>query len=333
MTVTVDIQPSHATATQPPRNRRVVAVAYQGLCSFEFGVATELFALERPELDVDWYEFAVVSVDPPPLRCTGGLTLDAPTDLSAIADAGTVVLPGWRNRREAPPDALLDALREAHANGARLMSICSGVFVLAATGLLDGLSATTHWRYVEDLAEAHPTIDVRPDVLYVDNGALLTSAGSAAGIDLGLHLIRRDHGQAVANQVARRLVLPPHRDGGQAQFVDQPVQVDPAQSLAPVLEWTLAHLDQPLTVASLANRAAMSERTLARRFRADVGVTPLRWINRQRVLRAQELLATTSLGVDVIAQRCGFASAATLRHHFSREAHTSPTAYRRSFQG
>lgn len=314
-------------------NRRVVAVAYDGLCAFEFGVAAELFGLDRPELDVDWYSFAVVSVDSGPLRTLGGLSLEAPTDLALVADAGTVVLPGWRDPAERPPAALLDALRTAHDRGARLMSICSGVFILAATGLLDGQAATTHWRYTDRLRRAHPAIDVRPDVLYVDNGSILTSAGSAAGLDLGLHLIRRDHGADITNQVARRLVIPPQRAGGQAQFIADPVVEEATTSLGPTMDWARARLGQPLTVADLAANANMSPRTFARRFSQEVGVTPHRWLTRQRVAAAQRLLETTTAPIETVAARCGFGTAAGLRHHFGRETKTTPSDYRASFGG
>ncbi|MCP4223896.1 MAG: transcriptional regulator FtrA, partial [Actinomycetia bacterium] len=314
-----------------PPNRTVVAVAYDGLCAFEFGVAAELFGLVRPELGIDWYEFQVVSVDPGPLRTLGGMTMSAPCDLTLVAAAGTVVLPGWRDPDEMPPRKLIDALLRAHASGARLLSICSGVFVLAATGLLDGQAATTHWRYTDQLQAAYPRIDVQPDVLYVDNGAVLTSAGSAAGLDLGLHLIRRDHGSEVANQVARRLVVAPHRDGGQAQFIANPVSGENHLSLAPTMDWAINHLNRPLTVADLAGHASMSQRTFARRFRRDTGRSPHRWLTQQRVLRAQHLLETTSHGIDVIATEAGFGSAANLRHHFERETLTTPTRYRSTF--
>lgn len=325
-------RPSAPAPAAGPPNRRVVAVAYDGLCTFEFGVATELFGLARPELDVPWYEFDVVSVDPGPLRALGGLRLEAGTDVGRIAAAGTVVLPGWRDRAEPPPVALLDALRAAHGAGARIMSICSGVFALAATGLLDGLAATTHWRYTDELRRRHPAIEVRPDVLYVDNGQLLTSAGSAAGIDLGLHLIRRDHGTAVANQVARRLVVAPHRDGGQAQFIGAPVAPAGSPTLAPTADWVEHHLTEELTVAQMARHAAMSPRTFARRFRADFGVTPHHWLVQRRVARAKELLETTDSSIEQIAQACGFGGAALLRHHFQAEALTSPRAYRNAFR-
>ncbi len=314
-----------------PQNRSVVAVVYDGLCAFEFGVAAELFGLARPELDVDWYDFSVVSVDEGPLRTLGGATLTASTDLSAVERAGTVVLPGWRDPAEPPPEPLLGAIRSAHGRGARVMSICSGVFVLAATGLLDGRSATTHWRHVERLRVGYPRIRVEPGVLYVDNGSILTSAGSAAGIDAGLHLIRRDHGARVANAVARRLVVPPHRDGGQAQFIDRPVGSDDAPALGAILQWALEHLHEPLTVESLAARSHMSTRTFARRFREATGTTPHRWLTRNRVLRAQELLETTRLGIDEIAALTGLGSAANLRHHFVRIARTTPSRYRAAF--
>lgn len=313
------------------RNDTVVAVAYDGLCAFEFGVATELFGLDRPELDIDWYDFSVVSIDEGPLRTLGGVTLSAPTDLGQIVEAGTIVLPGWRDPSEVPPQRLVDALVAAHADGARIMSICSGVFVLAATGLLDGQAATTHWRYTDQLQSMYPGVDAQPAVLYVDNGQTMTSAGSAAGLDLGLHLIRRDFGAAVANQVARRLVISPQRDGGQAQFITTPTVVQAAPDLARTLEWAVKNLGDALTVTKLADHAAMSGRTFARRFVSEVGQSPHAWLTRQRVLRAQEMLETTSLSIDVIAAECGLGSAANLRNHFEREMRTTPSGYRSMF--
>lgn len=315
----------------PPKNRSVVAVAYDGLCAFEFGVATELFGLARPELDVEWYDFAVVSTDPTPLRTLGGVEMHAPTNFEAIEAAGTVVLPGWRDPAEPAPLRLLDAIRSAHTGGARIMSICSGVFVLAATGLLDGKSATTHWRYVKRLQADYPSIDVEPEVLYIDNGSTLTSAGSAAGIDLGLHLIRRDYGPSVANTVARRLVVPPHRDGGQAQYITQPIASEEAPTLSATIDWALEHLREQLTVETLAAHAHMSTRTFTRRFSDATGTTPHRWLTQNRVLRAQELLETTQLTVDEIATRTGLGSAANLRHHFERATQTTPSRFRAAF--
>ena len=312
-------------------NRSVVAVAYDGLCTFEFGVTTELFGLDRPELDVDWYDFSVIAAETGPLRATGGLTMQAPHDMSAVARAGTIVLPGWRDIEEEPPAALIDALVRAHRNGARIMSICSGVFILAATGLLDSQAATTHWRYTDALQARYPLIDVRPDVLYVDNGKVLTSAGSAAGLDLGLHLIRRDYGADVANSVARRLVIAPQRDGGQAQFINVPAAPDESMALAPTMAWALERLDDALSVEQLARHAAMSPRTFARRFRTEAGVSPHQWVTKQRVLRAQQLLETTNHSIDTVAHTCGFGSAATLRHHFQQNVQTTPSRYRARF--
>lgn len=314
--------------------RQAVAIAYDGLCLFEFGVATELFGLPRPELDVDWYDFRTISVDAAPITALGGIRLEADHDLDAIATAGTIVIPGWKGADVEPPAELLDALRLAHAREARIMTICSGVFALAATGLLDGLEATTHWRYTDALQSQYPAIRVVPDVLFVDNDQLLTSAGSAAGLDLGLHLIRRDHGADIANRVARRLVLPPQRDGGQAQFIARSSD-DVAASrpdIAQTLDWALQHLDQRLEVAELAEHASMSPRTFARRFAADTGTTPHRWVTQQRVIAAQSLLETTDEPIDLIAAHCGFGSAATLRRHFAAHVHTTPTAYRSRFQ-
>lgn len=314
-----------------PTNRSVVALAYDGLCTFEFGVACELFGLDRSELDVDWYDFTVVSADPAPLRMLGGVTLHASEDLDLLARAGTVVIPGWKGPETPPDSQLLDVLRAAHANGARIMTICSGVFALAATGLLDGHKATTHWRYTDDLRRLHPEIEIDADVLYVDNGQLLTSAGSAAGLDLGLHLIRRDFGAAIANQVARRLVLPPARDGGQAQYIARPETPSATHDLAATLDWALERLHEPLEVTDLAGHAALSPRTFARRFSAEVGTSPHRWLTRQRVLAAQSLLESTSESVDRIATATGFGSAATLRHHFHRALKTTPSRYRATF--
>src|ERR1700741_2947539 len=223
--------------------RKLAAMAYDGMGTFELGIVSEVFGLSRPELDIPWYEFRVFSLDRAPLRGTGGIRVQAPHGMGVLRSAGTIIVPGW-HVDEAPPKALLRRLRAAHAAGARLVSICSGVFVLAATGLLDGKRATTHWRYAERLAARHPRIQVDADRLYVDEGSILTSAGSAAGIDLCLHIVRRDYGAEVANSVARRLVMPPHRDGGQAQYVQNPVDSRPAGGLAPLLQWAQSHLGQ-----------------------------------------------------------------------------------------
>lgn len=307
-------------------NRDVAVVAYDGLCTFEFGIAVELFGLPRPELP-EWYRFRVCAAEPGPLRAVGGFAVTAEDGLAGLTGAGTIIIPGWRDGAEVPPAALVDSLRCAHAGGARLVSICSGVFVLAATGLLAGRRATTHWRHAGRLAAAYPAIRIEPDVLYVDEGQLLTSAGSAAGIDLGLHLIRRDFGTKVANQVARRLVIPPHRDGGQPQFIDAPVQHDGA-ALAGLFDWIRANLTADLAAARLARRVGMSERSFLRRFKAVTGATPGEWVVAARVARARELLETGDLPVERVATAAGFGTADTLRHHFRRRLGTSPQRWR-----
>jgi AraC family transcriptional regulator, transcriptional activator FtrA len=314
-----------------PRRHRLVALAYDGLCTFEFGIVVEAFALPRPELEVPWYQFEVCSLERRSVRALGGVTVRAGRGLEALKRADTIVVPGWRNADEPPPAALLAPLRAAHRRGARLVSICSGVFVLAAAGLLDGKRATTHWRYVERLTRRFPTIRVEPDMLYVDEGRILTSAGSAAGIDLCLHIIRQDHGAEIANRVARRLVVSPHREGGQSQYVPTPVQRDAAHGLARLLDWARANLHRPLTVEDLARQARMSGRNFARRFRAETGTTPHRWLVHQRLLLAQDRLETTDDGIDRVAESVGLQTGTTLRHHFRRTFRTSPTAYRRRF--
>lgn len=309
----------------------LVALAYDGLCTFEFGIVVELFGLPRPEFE-RWYRFRVARVDDGPLRATGGIRVDAPYTLRVLDRAGTILIPGWRSPDAPIPDALVRKLQRAHRDGARILSICSGVFVLAAAGLLSGRRATTHWRYADRLAELHPDIQVDPDVLYVDEGNLITSAGSAAGIDMGLHLIRRDLGPEVANAVARRLVLPPHRDGGQKQFIDRPVDPDPEEHrLARLLDRLRASLTEAHSIASMAAAAGMSERTFARRFRDVTGTTPHRWLQAERVRRAQDLLESTTLPLEGIAERVGFADAQLLRLHFKRVVGSAPSVYRRTF--
>jgi AraC family transcriptional regulator, transcriptional activator FtrA len=312
-------------------NLDVACVVYDGLCTFEFGIVVEVFGLSRPEFDA-WYRFAVCGLEPGPLRATGGVRVEADQGLEGIRHAGTVVIPGWRDPAERPPEMLLHTLREAHAHGARILSVCSGVFVLAAAGLLAGRRATTHWRYTEHLRAAYPEIRVDPDVLYVDEGSVLTSAGSAAGLDLCLHLVRHDFGAEKANVVARRLVIAPHRDGGQAQFIPKPVESRGSNGLAELMDWVRERLQDDHTIESMAARASMSTRTLARRFRESAGTTPQRWLVRERVFHAQRLLETTSFGLERVAREAGFGSAQLLRHHFRRIADTTPKAYRQTFR-
>lgn len=312
--------------------RTVAAVVLDGVHPFELGVACEVFGLERPELGVPWYRFRVCAAEPPPLRTGAGFTLDTPHTLADLDDIDTLVFTHWRSPDEPVPGRLIAAVQKAHERGARLLSICSGVFVLAAAGLLDGRPATTHWRYADDLARLYPTVDVRPDVLYVDDGQVMTSAGTAAGIDLCLHVVRLDYGAEVANAVARRMVVAAHRDGGQAQFVERPVLADAGDdALGRALGWALEHLDEPLSIEQLADRAGMSPRTFARRFRAAHGTTPYRWLLLQRLLLARRLLEMTDHPIERIAEHAGFGTAAALRVHFRRSVTTSPLAYRRLF--
>lgn len=313
-------------------NPRVVVLAYDGLCTFEFGVAVEIFGLPRPELGPAWYRFAVAAVDEGELRATGGVRVMVDGDLSLIADAGTVVVPGWRGVDAPVPQALCQQLREAHRRGCRIMSICSGVFVLAAAGLLERRKATTHWRYLDALKQRYPTVDVVPDVLYVDEDSLLTSAGSAAGIDLCLHVVRRDFGQEAANAVARRLVVQPHRDGGQTQNIVRPVPVArESKRLGQLFDYLHQQLAENHTVASLADRAGMSPRTFLRRFQDATGTTPARWLLNERLVRARGMLEKTRLSLDNIANQVGFGSSSTLRYHFQQHFSVSPAAYRKSF--
>lgn len=295
----------------------------------EVAVAFDVFGIDRSALADPWYAFAVCA--PAGARVGGWFQVSTPHGLDRLATADTVIVPWSHDVEQPPPADLVDAVRAAHEAGARIASICTGAFVLAAAGLLDGRRATTHWMHAELLARRHPRVHVDPDVLYIDHGDVLTSAGKAAGLDLCLHLVRLDHGSTVANALARRLVVPPHRDGGQAQFIQAPVPSHGDGGLGGLLNWALERLDEPLTVTDLARAARVSERTLARQFRAATGTTPLRWLLTQRVHRAQELLETTDLGVEQVAARTGLGTAATLRRHFHRTVGVPPDAYRRAF--
>ncbi|MEO3742231.1 transcriptional regulator FtrA [Plantactinospora sp. B5E13] len=315
------------------RRPTVSVLAYDGMSVFEIGIVTEVFGLPRPEFPVPWYELTVCAETPGPVRVVGGATLHTPYGLDAFAAAETVIVPGVPDVGADPSPELVAALRLAYARGARIMSICSGAFALAAAGLLDGRPATTHWRYAERFRQRHPLVDLDPDVLYIDDGAVLTSAGSAAGLDLCLHVVRRDHGAAIANAVARRLVIPPHRDGGQAQFVEAPVSADPTDDrVAGSMAWASANLAGRITVETLARRAHMSTRTYLRHFTRATGTTPIRWLINQRVQASLALLETTGTPIEQVAEAVGFDTAVTYRHHFGQLMRTSPSAYRRAFQ-
>jgi transcriptional regulator GlxA family with amidase domain len=322
-------------ATEPARAHRVVALALPGVLLLDLAAPTHVFG----HCGAPRYAFALAGLEAGPVTTSTGLDVVAPQGLEALRDADTVVVPGTTDHD--PPAAAVEAVRDAAARGARVVSVCTGAFVLAAAGLLDGRRATTHWDSAAELARRHPRVAVDPGVLYVDEGDVLTSAGVAAGLDLCLHVVRRDHGAEAAAAIARRTVVAPHRDGGQAQFVVRPVPAASpvetaaragATGLEPTRAWALERLADPLDVATLAAHAHVSPRTFARRFREETGTTPGRWLLDHRVLRARELLETTALPVEEVAARSGFGSAASLREHLGRRARTTPTAYRRAFR-
>ena len=312
----------------PAKHPLVCAIAYDGLCTFEFGIAVELFALPRPEFE-NWYRFATVKAEPGPIRAVGGITVDAQEDLGLLQDASLIIVPGWRGADTPVPDDLCAALRAAYVRGARVASICSGVFVLAAAGLLKGKSATTHWRYTDKLAERYPETAVDPDVLFVEDDRVFTSAGSAAGLDLGLHIIRQDYGAQVAASVARRLVLPAQRDGGQRQFVPRPEpRARMGSGLAALQDRIRASINEQWPIERMASAAATSGRTLARRFHEETGTTPSNWLKVERVSRAAELLENSAIPLSDIWETCGFGSAETFRREFRKTMGVPPARYR-----
>ena len=319
---------AEAPATTGPL---VVAIAYDGLCTVEYAIAAEVFGLARTEMGASWYRFATAAVDSGALRAHGGLRFEVDGGLDLVGDADLIVIPGWKGAGVPVPERLRGALLAAHARGARLASICSGAFVLAATGLLDGRRAATHWRYAEALERAHPEVRVDASVLYVEEGRVLTSAGSAAGIDLMLHIVRSDFGADAANSVARRLVMPAHRNGGQAQFVERPVPKRRESRLSPLLDLVRADPRHRWTIAEMARKAALSERSFLRRFAEATGTSPGEWLAGVRVDEARRLLETTAMPVEEVARLSGFGSTATLRHHFSRATALSPRDYRERF--
>ncbi|MBW1603095.1 helix-turn-helix domain-containing protein [Streptomyces sp. JJ66] len=334
--------PSHGPATvrklTARRRREIVAVLlFGGGPIFESSIPLSVFGVDRQEAGVPRYRLLVCAGEEGPLRTTGGLELTAPYGLDAIARAGTVVVPAWRSITQPPPAAALEALRRAHQEGARIMGLCTGAFVLAAAGLLDGRPATTHWMYAPTLAKRYPAVHVDPRELFIDDDDILTSAGTAAGIDLCLHVVRADHGAEAAGALARRLVVPPRRgnaaDLGQLHRLDRALPEElGGDPLADVVAWALEHLHEQFDVEALAARAYMSRRTFDRRFRALTGSAPLQWLITQRVLQAQRLLETSECSVDEVAARCGFRSPVALRGHFRRQLGTSPATYRAAYR-
>jgi transcriptional regulator GlxA family with amidase domain len=324
---------SSTSAARRPPLRDVVAIVADGAAAFELGVVCEVFGLDRSSDGLPKYDFAIATMQPGPIRTSSGFSLLVEHGLERAATADLVAIPAWHDPLKRPPEPMLDAVRAAVDRGAKVLSVCSGAFVLAAAGMLDGRRAATHWKYAALLAEMYPSIEVDADVLYVDDGPILTSAGTAAGIDACLHLLRMTDGARVANAIARRMVVPPHREGGQAQYIEAPV---PAQrsgnaDLLDVLDWVRVRLADPPSVEEMASRARMSPRTFARRFRDTTGATPHAWVVQQRVQRAQDLLEESDLTIEQIARECGFAGGAGLREHFVRLRGVSPQSYRRTF--
>jgi transcriptional regulator GlxA family with amidase domain len=321
------------TASRNRRTRamlkKVVLLALPGVAPFEFGVICEVFGIDRSDTGGPTFEFTIATADPGRVPTNAGFDLVIETGLSVAADADLIAVPA--HTTNSTDERILEVIREAEARGAWILSVCSGAFVLAEAGILNGRRATTHWMHSDRLAANYPHISVDPDVLFVEDNHVITSAGTAAGIDAALHLVRIEHGAAAANVIARRMVIPPQRDGGQAQYIPTLVQQECSDSLASICEWMLDNMAEDLSVDRLARKALMSSRTFARRFRDDMGTTPAAWLNRQRILRAQQLLETTDLGFETVAQQTGFGTAAVMRHHFLKVLQTTPTSYRRAF--
>jgi transcriptional regulator GlxA family with amidase domain len=312
--------------------RNVAVIALPEVAVFELGVLCEIFGYDRTPEGLPGYDFAVCSLDARPVRTHAGFDISPSADLARVEDADLVAVAPYYHTGYAVDPAVIGALRRAHERGAWVMSVCTGAFALGEAGLLDGRRCTTHWRHTDDLSARYPAALVDPDVLYVQDGKILTSAGTAASVDAGLHLVRQEHGSEVARMLARRMVVPPHRDGGQAQFIETPLQPVECETLQPVLTMVLGTLDRPHSVDTMAELAHMAPRTFARKFRSETGATPHDWLTNQRLLLARRLLEDSDLGVDTIAERAGFGSAATLRHHFAQRLSTTPQAYRGTFR-
>jgi AraC family transcriptional regulator, transcriptional activator FtrA len=314
--------------------RRVALLVAEGMGLFELAIPCEVFGQRRERFVEPWYEFRVCAAEPGRTRVGSSFVADTNYGFDHLDWADTLIVPAYPFPKlfESPHGALVEAVRQAHRRGARVASLCTGAFVLAAAGLLDGRRATTHWMYAELLAQRYPRVRVEPAVLYVDEGDVLTSAGLAAGLDLCLHLVRLDFGPEIANMLARRLVISPHRPGGQAQYVEMPLPRHAEDSLAPLLQWALERLDEPLTIEQLAQQQSVTPRTMIRRFRAATGLAPLQWLLAQRVQRARQLLESTDDPPGRIAESCGLGTEANLRHHFAKLVGVAPTEYRREFR-
>ena len=308
-----------------------MVVALPGMPPFEFGVVCEVFGIDRTAMGGPAFDFHVVTADPGNVSMSHGLELVVRTGLEEAADADLIAIPAYYWTGFDP--RILQLIRDAAARGAWVLSVCSGAFYLAEAGVLDGKRAATHWMHAERLAARYPKINVDPDVLFVEEGNIVTGAGTAAGIDAALHIVRKELGAGAANVIARRMVVPPQRDGGQSQYIAQPVPELRSDSFAEVIDWMLTNLGEELSIEQLSRRAIMSTRTFARRFRAETGTTPAAWLNRQRMIRAQHLLEESDLSLEQIAQQSGFGSSAVMRHHFVKVLKVNPLTYRRTFGG
>lgn len=312
-------------------NHKIASIVYDGFSVFEYGVAVELFALPRPGFD-RWYDFHTCCIEGKTATGLGGVVVNQDTPLSQLSDMHTIIVPGWRDIHEQPPQTLLTALIHAHTQGCRIVSFCSGAFVLAAAGLLDNKQATTHWKYAQQLQNQYPDISVEPDVLFIDEGQVMTAAGSAAAIDISLYLIRKDFGADIAHQVSRALVLPLHREGGQAQFIEQPITDTTDSRIQSAIRWVNENFQEKISVAAMADKSNMSLRTFCRQFETSTGTSPGKWLIQTRLNHAQRLLETTKDSVEVISAKSGFGTSTSLRNHFNRAFHISPATYRKQFQ-
>lgn len=309
--------------------KNIVVLAIPGIAPFEFGVICEVFGVDRSESGGPTFDFTIATAKPGRVPTNLGFDMVVEEDLSAASEADLIAVPA--HALDGVDEAYLDVIRAAEKRGAWVLSVCSGAFVLAQAGILDGRRSTTHWMYTDKLAERYPHTEVDPEVLFVEDRGVVTSAGTASGIDAALHIVRKELGASAANVIARRMVIPPQRDGGQSQYIEAPIVACKSDSLAPITDWMVQHLDEELSVDELAKRALMSSRTFARKFRAETGTTPAAWLNRQRLLRAQQLLEQTDYGLEQVASEAGFGIAAVMRHHFVKTLQTTPAAYRRTF--
>ncbi|WNW10168.1 transcriptional regulator FtrA [Pseudomonas sp. DTU_2021_1001937_2_SI_NGA_ILE_001] len=313
------------------KNHLVVALIYNQLCTFEFGCTVEVFALKRPELGVPWYEFATYAVDDGPITAAGGITITPTAGDVLLENADTIIVPGWRGVEAEVPARLIEQLQAAHARGARICSICTGAFVLAAAGLLNGHKVTTHWRFTDLLASMYPELTIQPNELYVDEEHIVTAAGSAAGLDMMLHLVRKDHGAKVANMVAQRMVIPPHREGGQSQYATRQLVSTSDAPISNLMDWIRSDLQRPITIKDMADKAAVSTRTLHRSFMECTGLTPYDWLLGERVAYAKELLESPKVRLIEVVEKSGFGSEESFRRHFRNLVGVSPTSYRKQF--